>query len=281
MTSTVTDKRRSPQTIAAWNDSATIIKRYTGGEDIPAIAKAYQTSVRPIISILKASGTRIRPHSEWSKHRLNRFYFDKIDSHEKAQILGFIYADGCVAENGSSYKLIIQLHEKDKDYLEYIRQKIGYSGPIRRVRSKKAFHENLVVHSRPLSMALIGLGATPRKTFTLDFPTESQVPRQYWFSFIRGFMEGDGSIYQKTYRKGNSVLKYTHVSFRGTEIFLTKLRDLLSQHDIRSSLSMDCGRIGLLAIGAKQSVVKLLQLIYQDADFVMQRKFDRAKPLLT
>lgn len=278
----VEPKPRNARTRVAWDNAQKIIDRYMAGEDCPSIGRSYQIASTCLFRILRKNGVRLRPHSEWSRHKLNRDYFANIDSEEKAQILGFIYADGCISENKNSYKLLIQLHEKDHDYLDNIRKAIGYSGPMRRVKSKKTYHYNLAVNSKKLSTDLMKLGATPRKTFTLDFPTLEQVPSQFIISFVRGFMEGDGSIHTKTCPSPDGKgYKYLRVSFRGTEMFLSKLRLFLAMHNIESRLYMDCGRIGQLCIQKAKSVSLFLKLIYAiKAPFVMQRKYDRALPNL-
>ena len=43
-------------------------------------------------------------------------------------------------------------------------------------------------------------GCTPRKSLALNFPTKEQVPDEYLYDFIRGYVDGDGHIrYDKRY----------------------------------------------------------------------------------
>ena len=42
--------------------------------------------------------------------------------------------------------------------------------------------------------ALISLGCTPRKSLTITFPSERQVPQHLQKDFVRGYIDGDGSI---------------------------------------------------------------------------------------
>lgn len=261
---------RYPRTKAAWKDADVIIDRYVSGENIPAISKSYGLSADPIIRILKKNSIRIRPRAEYRIHELNENYFETVDSHEKAQILGFLYADGCVAENAGSYRLSIIINEKDVKYLERIKTAFGYSGPIRRFRAQKKYnHVALVVHSRKLCEDLIRLGCMPRKTFKVKFPTPEQVPEEFVNSFVLGFFEGDGSIWSSKRRPIN-------IDFIGRRNMMKAIKD-------RWNLTNKICKRGTtysIVFTRKPIVQSFLKDIYSNAAFVLERKHLRALPLL-
>lgn len=261
-------KLRSPKAMAAWSEASSIIDRYVKGENIPGIAKSYGVGPHSIIGILKQSATRIRPRAEYRIHKLNEDYFSVIDSHEKAQILGFIYADGCVSENADSYRLSIQIHEKDLAYLERIKSALGYSGNIRRIKARVSYHVNLTIHSRKLCEDLIRLGVMPRKTFKVEFPKPEQVPEQFISSFILGFFEGDGSIFK--------VKTLVVVNFIGRlnmmEAIHTRLKLTTKIHQRNTTYYITFAR--------KSVVQSFLKYIYSNAAFVLERKYLRALPIL-
>lgn len=273
------DKRSSPHTIRAWSEKRTIIDRYEAGEDAVAIGKSYNVSQPFIHNLLKVNGIKMRPHSEWSKYKLNRDYFEKIDSHEKAQILGFLYADGCIAENRDSYKLQIVLHEKDVEYLKHIKKCLGYTGPIRRFKARVAHHVVLVIHSKKMGEDLIKLGVFPRKTFKVRFPTEDIVPKEFLSSFVLGFFEGDGSIntFTSIYKKTGQIYKIPRISLVGRKNMVEAIKSMMSL----SNKLEKRGRIYALAFTKLDNVKKFVNYIYENAVFVMKRKYLRAAHLLT
>ena len=62
------------------------------------------------------------------QYKLNVNYFNKIDSHEKAYVLGFLYADGSNTSNydKNRYCITIVLKESDSQILYDIKNEIGY-----------------------------------------------------------------------------------------------------------------------------------------------------------
>lgn len=61
------------------------------------------------------------------KYKINKNYFVKIDSEDKAYILGFIAADGY---NNEKDRVSIGIHRKDIEILNYIKNKIKVENPI-------------------------------------------------------------------------------------------------------------------------------------------------------
>jgi DNA-binding transcriptional regulator WhiA len=62
---------------------------------------------------------------------MNENYFSKIDSHEKAYILGFIYADGSVQCKKGHYTLEITQNVERKDVLEHIIKALDTNVPLK------------------------------------------------------------------------------------------------------------------------------------------------------
>jgi hypothetical protein len=93
--------------------------------------------------------------------------------------------DGCVNISGRGYQNY--LSSKDEDWLNLIRELIC---PEKSLTKKNNCFE-LSIYSKELSQFLISKGCVPKKSLTLQFPT---VPEKYLPDFIRGCMDGDGSI---------------------------------------------------------------------------------------
>lgn len=125
------------------------------------------------------------------KYTLDINYFKEINTSNKAYILGFIYADGCNTRKG----LQIGISEEDIEVLNFIKQEVNISTPLRFIPKAKNTWKNkweLVCSSVELSNQLTLLGSPPAKSLILKFPhflNNDLLPH-----FIRGFFDGDGSI---------------------------------------------------------------------------------------
>ena len=120
--------------------------------------------------------------------------FDKINSEEKAYWLGFLYADGAVGSTRNSVEL--SLKSSDIKHLEKFRDFLNFS------IDKHIYQDNIrcriCVTNKHLKESLISLGCTPKKSLTITFPSEQQVPKEFQKDFIRGYIDGDGSVMLNT-----------------------------------------------------------------------------------
>lgn len=152
-------------------------------------------SQRKIARILGIGKTTVNKWAEalgykFKKHTSNENYFHKW-SMEMAYIFGFICADGNVAwDSDRGYNsLTITASAKDKDHLEKIRRIFKSTKPLLYAKSTNSYR--LIVNSKTMCCKLMSLGVVPRKSLILKFP---KVPPQYIKDFIRGYVDGDGSL---------------------------------------------------------------------------------------
>ena len=123
--------------------------------------------------------------------------FENIDTEEKAYWLGFLYADGYVDDVRHSVSLALK--EEDKEHVEKFRDFCGLYGKklhkkIRNIKGKKYVSYELCFQSKKATDDLIKCGCVNKKTFILNFPSTEILPEKLSIHFIRGYMDGDGSI---------------------------------------------------------------------------------------
>jgi hypothetical protein len=111
-------------------------------------------------------------------------YFDKIDTSNKAYVLGLFYADGNLHKN------TLQICLKDKELITFLKKEFKTTNKI--VRDKNYFRITITGPQIPKQMNKLGI--FERKSLILKFPTEDQVPKQLIKDFMRGFFDGDGWI---------------------------------------------------------------------------------------
>ena len=198
------------------------------------------------------------------KYNINQDYF-KTWSNNMAYILGFWYADGCIY-GGKMFD--ITLHKKDKYIIKKIAQELDYQGPILDYVDRQACRINF--SCKVIYNDLIALGGTERKSKTLQFP---DIPIEFLPDFIRGYFDGDGSVYNVKGKRINTNFAC------GSNKFLQSLLQLL-----KKEAGIEGGSISIanqsLTFGKKDSI-KLGNYIYQNnPELYLLRKYEKFKQYL-
>ena len=209
------------------------------------------------------------------KYGVDDNYFEKIDSHTKAYILGVFYSDGYLVIEGKGTKRI-GLDVADVEWLQGISDELKSEAPL--YKTAKQHIKRLKISSPKMYEDLIKLGCVPNKSLTVKFPTEEQVPKEFLSSFILGLIDGDGSIgiYKRKVKN-----KYYYTEYRVT---LTKTKELLEgvqkflgvEHLKLSQRFPERGKNNYtLTISGINNVAEALKKIYANApDICLKRKYE-------
>lgn len=245
------------------------IQLYKQGKQIKEICNMINLCDKTISKTLKENGIVIKTGPEYLRvHHFNDSYFKSIDSPDKAYFLGLLYADGNVYLRRK--RVQIALAEEDSYILTEFAKTLGHNGKL---YIDREFHK-LIFDSEEMCNDLIKLGCTPRKSLSLEFPNSEQVPDHLLSHFIRGFFDGDGSIY---FRGKNPQAK--SVSFVSTKSFLMKLKEVLLKEGIQSSdflirYKNKPDSSGEIRFGDKRSVQTFYRFAYDNCEnlFLKRKK---------
>jgi transposase len=259
----------------------------TGNYSYAMLSKEFNITLSSIRSLIKRRGVEAPKESYFynskRKYTLNQHYFDIIDTEEKAYFLGLLYADGCNYEYRNT--VVMSLIEVDKEILEKFNYAIGSNRPLMKVNVKTdKRQEQYRIHfdSKLLSKSLSKLGCHYKKTFTLSFPTEEQVPSHLIRHFIRGYFDGDGSVsWWRTKKKNRFVAS---IDFVSTELFCIFLSEYFIENigitsKIKKRHKDRNNTIRQLNIHGNKQIIKFLNWLYQDSSIYLQRKFNKTVEL--
>jgi len=201
------------------------------------------------------------------KYIFNKRYFKIIDSEEKAYWLGFIYADGYVS---GKYELAIQLKKVDLLHLEKFRDCLGSNYPVTSF-SKFTFgkyHDisQIRIYSKIIVDDLLNHGIKNNKSLTIKFPYSS-LSKDLIRHFIRGFFDGDGSIYCD---KSKDLLRAKFTC--GSKEFLESLSMVLNKEGVDTYFIQTTEKTHEIGIPNKKSTKIFLEYIYGDAHIFLDRK---------
>jgi intein/homing endonuclease len=193
------------------------------------------------------------------KYKINEHFFEQIDSEEKAYILGFIYADGCVSKKG--YELIIKLNNKDKIILEKIKNLLESDHPIKEI--KKYNQSEFRIGSKKICNDLLNHGVTSAKTFKIEFP---KISKSLKWHFIRGFFDGDGCISKIKNRNSHNITIFT-----ASKNFMEKLVENLNEIEILSFVYVRNNGFAI-SFNKNEDILKFKEVIYKNSNIYLERK---------
>ena len=130
---------------------------------------------------------------ECGNYKINHKFFEEWNPNS-AYIIGFFAADGCVEPNLN--RISCELSIKDYDHLFNIKNIMNSENPICLKKTRNSC--SLYIHNKKMVNDIINKGIIPNKTTRIKLPN---VPDQYINDFIRGYIDGDGSIWYN----GNSI----------------------------------------------------------------------------
>ena len=130
-------------------------------------------------------------------------YFRNINCETKAYILGYLVADGSIEESvrkdrpSKLVRLRFGCVTEDDEIIKLIQQEIAPNNKLRYYQPRVPNHKQvtiLQICDKELIEDLRTLyNIQPRKTYMSNFEFPN-IPKQFERDFIRGFIDGDGSI---------------------------------------------------------------------------------------
>lgn len=237
------------------------------------IGKLFNVSPPTIQKILRELGIIRSVGKSNTKYKQNNNYFKIIDTEDKAYWLGFIYADGYITKNN---QLRINLQIKDENHLVKFYKFIESD---REVKYTKKISGNKIYYgcyayiaNTDFTKHLISKGCTNNKSLNLKFPTYDIVPKDLIYHFIRGYFDGDGSIFVSRIDK-NTNHKYIKINFTGTYGMILNIRTHLNCNNIKLE---NKGNFYVLSINGNHQVFNILDnYIYKDATIYLDRKYEK------
>lgn len=262
--------RRSRGGRIIWEQSQIdfIIQKYNEGMTPPKISALFGINAEHIRKVLRQNNIHIKTVRERALEQYPRdsFYFNKIDTREKAYWLGFLYADGCVSKTN----IQISIKESDYAHIDAFRKAIGaVNNQITKTQKKDKFGWHFSIRDVQMSNDLKKLGCIEHKSLILKFPTEEQVPKKYIYDFLRGYFDGDGTISIDNRFSSPQI----RVGFCGTLEFLEGLKRVLEINNSLTKISTE-NSYSFVVSGNKKGKAILSKLYQNNPSICLKRKYD-------
>lgn len=209
-----------------------IIEYINSGCTISKIATINNVSPQTINYQLKKHGYEYPDRRHLGNNRkchINKNYFKKVDSKNKAYVLGLIVSDGYVDEKWDK----MNFTSKDSELVELIKNELKSKHKFGRYkiydkRTNKTYIRNSIqISSKNIVSDLNKLGVFGNKSFTSELPN---IPIEFMWHFIRGIFDGDGTIHQPK----NQNIGRLRFGIVGSEKLLKSINLFLKKNEINS-----------------------------------------------
>ena len=258
-----------------------IVEFYYKNKDIQVkdIGKELNISDRAVRRVLKEENINTRLKN---RYVLDESYFDKIDTEEKAYILGFICADGHIDKD----RLVITVSIKDKDILEKIKFALQSSHPINEVTRTNPYNRTdrktltlveLKIGSVNLVKPLFDMGLTSNKTYTLNGNILRYIPKYLIRDFLRGYFDGDGNVFFG--RRYSSGYKY-NINVCGNEDFLLKSFQTYFPSPNKLYKDLYSKQCYVWKISNRDKVRDFMYYLYYNSSIFLQRKYNEFRKIM-
>jgi intein/homing endonuclease len=239
------------------------------GMSLAKIGQAYSLGPDTLAKRLKKIGYNIV--NKQNERGIIHNIFNSIDSEEKAYWFGFISGDGCIISGNNSVEVTLQL--ADKDHLvklkNFIKANNDFTYNTRTNSIRYSFS------SKEIRADLITKGCTQKKSLTLKRP--NCIPSDLIKHYIRGYFDADGCI---TFTKNTKNLYVPVLSIISTEDILLFIKEKTSIPTGKIRLANKKGSVLCKEVGFYgKSAIDFLELIYENSNIHLDRKYSRYKTL--
>lgn len=252
-----------------------MIQLYQSGKSSGEIAKIYGYKTRnTVLNVLKKHEIKAKLGNE-DYTQYNKDIFNKINSHDKAYILGLLYTDGYVIRDYEG--VAIQLTLEDRYILDRIAPLFGLSASViyincdtkRKKMPNAKDMARLSVYCPKISEDLKKLGVIREKTCNLSI--DAHIPKKYIYSFLRGVIDGDGTL--GIAKTGNI---WCQISTKSEKFAIGICNLPISDKFVRHSNPV--GQWTVRLAGGNKQTIKFLKKMYKNkGNLYLERKYERIK----
>lgn len=243
-----------------------IKKLYTEGIAIHKIASILKTDKKKVSKAIKEMGFKVTNGKFVRKYKINHNVFNKIDTEQKAYMLGYLMADGSIGDYNNQKCLQLHLNSDDEYILEYFLNIMDSNYPIRtrliqsfNTISKQSYFN---ITSEQIYNDLIALNMKSKDSIP-------NIPINFISHFIRGYFDGDGCF---------SISSRGDAEFyiMAEQNFLIQLCDIFKQNNITfKSIKHQKANMYKIRKSGKREIKKIYDFLYKDATIYLQRKHNK------
>ena len=257
-----------------------MISAYLSGNTQKESAALIGTSQQICSEELKRRSIPSRSKYGTRKYFVDESFFDKIDTEEKAYVLGFLTADGCISLSGRANRIIWKINKKDIDVLKKIKTCMKSEHKIYYRRTETSEMCILEINSKRIISSLKKLGITKKKTFTVKPCTK--IKYNLLKHYYRGLIDGDGCLSKCNYHKNRNIYSEWQIGLTGNKYIISGFKGFVYRNlKIGNKINIYSDRNSYgIKYSAKSDTRKIANLLYKNTSIYLNRKKKLADKLL-
>lgn len=197
----------------------------------------------------------------------NEYYFDVIDTEEKAYFLGYLMADGNISIYNNQYYIKCACTKKDEELIYKFKEVLNSENSITHAKcyNEKSITEktSFSISSKHMFMTLQDYGFKTKKSG--NEVMSDKIPKELRNHFIRGLFDGDGIT---------CITKVKRSGFISSKEMLLSIMDELNLYKKLNHPKTQLKNLYYFLLGKKESKI-LYDYMYSNATFYLKRKKDR------
>lgn len=215
-----------------------------------------------LTSYIKNNSFKIKDSSKAAqKYQINEQCFDNLDSEEASYWFGFILADGSLNKELNEFGVGLQF--SDIDHIKKFTEFLCTNKPIKTkyitLNNGKTYKSaSISIKNKRIISKLISYGLYPNKSTTLPFP--NCIPSNRIDDFMRGYVDGDGSI----------SIDCKRIGFIATPKFIDKFEELYNVKGNRYKYNL----MESVVYNHYQSKL-IIERLYLNKNIYLERKYQR------
>lgn len=254
------------------SQQAMILTGNDNKESIKQIAKA--VGVCSAVIRREMNSLNLLPNYKKVNRNMSEDFFEVIDTEEKAYQVGLLFTDGSVRKYKNSKQIRISLQAQDLEMIQKIYQILNLDCAIQEDKRIGKEMYTLEITSEKMFDDLTKLGIIPNKTYEAK-----QLPiinEKYYTSFLRGLFDGDGILsYKENYNDCSiGFCSYSEEIVREFQEKIDKRINKINSNKIFYGSCWRCSWRG------RRQILKILSLLYDDANIYLNRKYQKYQRLL-
>lgn len=185
-------------------------------------------------------------------------------SSELAWMIGLIWSDGCLSGN------TVEICSKDFQLIDLVMSLTGGRYGLK----NQGQHLRITFTSKEITNFLRSVGLTERKSLTVEWP---KMPTEYMGDFMRGLIDGDGSVLIREDRPGQQVPDLVVQLVTASQNLRSGIAQWFDNQNIRYGLSYrDMGNgLWKFSVRHQESLRTLYRLLYPSDHVVcLHRKYN-------